>query len=94
MSEHLITTKAEIQACTRCRRITLHGISEGLTATVDPAPIARADEPAIHANGIPTYSLRAGRLDYRDPDIPPTDPAPILATHICPKLPEQGVLPI
>lgn len=90
MSEHFVTTKADIRTCQRCGHITLAGYSEGLIAVVDTTPVDPATEPRIQADGIPTYTLRGGRLDYRDPAYTHRG-TPILATHICPPKP-QGEL--
>lgn len=93
MSQHLITTTAAIQTCRRCQQPTLVGIAEGLTATVDLTPLA--SEAQYLAHGMPTYTLRAGQLHYREPGMSmpigsPTVPA-VLATHVCPPKP-QGEL--
>lgn len=82
MSQHLITTVAEIQTCRRCGGLTLTGIAEGLRARVDLTPCP--DETTAIRAGRWTYNLAAGQLVPRQ-DWHRRQPAaaPILADHAC-----------
>ena len=93
MSEHLITTAAKVVSCPRCRKTVLAGISEGLNAVADITRLA--SEAQFFADGLPTYNLRRGRLEYREPGrsepVGGIHTPTVLGTHICPKKP-QGEL--
>lgn len=84
MTDHLISSKAFIDACRRCRRPTLVALSEGLRACVDLIELDVDGElDAILANR-ETYTLTGGELVYRDPGrIAGSLTGPVLPQHQC-----------
>lgn len=61
--------RAVSRKCPKCRAAVLRGLDGDLAAqeaVVDQIPVLAAAEPVARLLGLRTYTLRAGRLDYRN----------------------------
>ncbi|GIH07485.1 hypothetical protein Rhe02_55520 [Rhizocola hellebori] len=90
MRQHLISTRATQRQCPTCRTPTLHALVDGLSVTVDAAPLAgQANELDALLRNLSTYTLTIIRkeLIHRTAPIirrPRQIPGTIHAQHACP----------
>lgn len=79
------STQAMPEGCPRCRALVLACWADGHPVRVDLQPVVRSGEIAAIREGLATYLLRRGYLQYRDNAqiAAERDYAPILIEHRC-----------
>lgn len=87
--------RAVLARCPRCKNHTLTGYDDyGIHTTVDPTPITRNAELALHLAGHTTHTLDHGELVRRD-RWRIRRPAPAaFAPHTCTPLPPHALAPV
>lgn len=89
-------TRAVLTRCPRCKRTTLTGYDDyGLLTHLDPTPITRTAELALHLTGHPTHTIQRGELVRRDRWRIRTPAPTTFATHTCDQpLPDHALAPV